>query len=55
MLAIITDAGVVQVAREGDHVDQQKTKTEGSAGGSVERVVPIGMDWLFGNSYRNSY
>jgi E3 ubiquitin-protein ligase RBBP6 len=35
------DAGVVQVAREDDHVDQQKTKTEGSAGGSVQTAVPI--------------
>jgi E3 ubiquitin-protein ligase RBBP6 len=35
------DAGVVQVAREDDHVDQQKTKTEGSAGGSVQTAIPI--------------
>ncbi|KAM0878101.1 hypothetical protein ACQ4PT_035075 [Festuca glaucescens] len=35
------EAGVVQVAREDDHVDQQNTKTEGSAGGSVQTAVPI--------------
>jgi E3 ubiquitin-protein ligase RBBP6 len=33
------DAGV-QVATADDQVDQQKTKTEGSAGGSVENTVP---------------
>uniref|UniRef100_A0ACD6A3Y4 Uncharacterized protein n=1 Tax=Avena sativa TaxID=4498 RepID=A0ACD6A3Y4_AVESA len=30
----------VQAATEDDQVDQQKTKTEGSAGGSVEKTVP---------------
>jgi E3 ubiquitin-protein ligase RBBP6 len=34
------DAGV-QVAREDDQVVQQKTKTEGSAGGSMEKTVSI--------------